>query len=518
MNTDYVGAHTLSPSLPPNLIAPPPPLRKPRRRRKTVIGVTPVENDFLGLPGLRTTATPEIGDFYIRVKAQQEKVASCPHCGCDTKQFKHNGTRTRPQLLLDEPRGFRRVLIELTRRTFRCAECNKSGLLPLSGVGKKERMTARLASHIEHMSLLRPHAEVALMTGISRRKVREVFDAYMPYLKKTVDFEPPRVIGLDSLEIRGKGCYAVVTDIERRLVLRMWKYAEEGEKNKTLVVRTLSRKLKRMAGTKHVEVVVIDMSSHLSCAVEKALPQAKIVIDRFHIQRMANEAMHAARRRVNKSLNEDERKSTIPRASVFCKRREHLTGSDRAYLKKQFSQYPALRLAYKAKEDFCRMWESASAAEAKQFYERWSLRLAVVADKRALYEILTEDFAELRSAMKNWGKYVYNYFDLKEKYTNAFTEWSNRRIRDVWRESRGCGIGVLRSKLIFGTWLMRRMRLEREWWGEGPSPTKRHRTPSPQPVETEGGAKATKRARTKKRVEKAKPRRPFTSVQMSFFE
>jgi transposase len=204
MNTDNVGAHTLSSSIPPDLVAPPPQPRRKLRRRKTVIEVTPVVNDFLGLPGLRTTAAPEIGDFYIRVKAQQEKVASCPQCGCDTKQFKHNGTRTRPQLLLDEPRGFRRVLIELTRRTFRCAECNKSGLLPLSGVGKKERMTDRLASHIEHMSLLRPHAEVALMTGISRRKVREVFDAYIPHLKKTVDFEPPRVIGLDSLKIRGK--------------------------------------------------------------------------------------------------------------------------------------------------------------------------------------------------------------------------------------------------------------------------------------------------------------------------
>jgi hypothetical protein len=56
------------------------------------------------------------------------------------------------------------------------------------------------------------------------------------------------------------------------------------------------------------------------------------------------------------------------------------------------------------------------------------------------------------------------------------------------------------------------MRLEREWWSDGLSPTKRHRTPSPQPIETEGGAKATKQVRAKKRVEKAKPRRPCTSV------
>src|SRR5205085_2766328 len=106
--------------------------------------VQPVPGDFLGLPGLRTSASPEIGDFYIRVRAKQERTAACPHCGCATKEFKHNGSRSKPQLLLDEPRGARRILVELTRRSFRCESCGKAGLLPLSGVGEGQRMTDRL--------------------------------------------------------------------------------------------------------------------------------------------------------------------------------------------------------------------------------------------------------------------------------------------------------------------------------------------------------------------------------------
>lgn len=182
---------------------------------------------------MRTSAPPEVSDFSVLVKAVHLAPDACPYCQCATKQFyASNGTsRTKVQHLLDEPLAFRRVRIELTRRNFRCEACGRSGLLPLWGVGERQRQTDRLVRHVEHASLFRPFAEVALTTGLSERKVRRVFDAHVRRLKETVEFDLPRVIGLDGIKIRKKGRFVVITDVERRLVLHVWNYSRASDKD-----------------------------------------------------------------------------------------------------------------------------------------------------------------------------------------------------------------------------------------------------------------------------------------------
>lgn len=46
-------------------------------------------------------------------------------------------------------------------------------------------------------------------------------------------------------------------------------------------------------GTGRVEVVVIDMVRPYRAAVREALPQARIIVDRLHLQWMANVASTA---------------------------------------------------------------------------------------------------------------------------------------------------------------------------------------------------------------------------------
>lgn len=457
-----------------------------------------VPGDFLGLPGLRTTVPPQVGDFSILVRAEQEWPNSCPYCGCADRRFRSNGTRSKkPQELLDEPRGFRRVRIELTRRNFRCDLCAASGLLPLWGVREGQRATDRLVGHVEHASLFRPFAEVELMTGLSRRKVKEVFDGYVNRLREAVSFEPPRVIGLDGIKIRKKGYFTVITDVERRLVLHMWRYSR-GKKNKNdrqAAVRSLVTLLREMNGAGQIEVVVMDMSSQYRSAVEEALPQSKIVIDRFHLQRMANEAVDCARIRLNKTLREEDREAEICSAAPLRKPFSRLKRHERKYLVEWLRKDPVLRAVYKRKEEFRRMWPSDSAAEARRFYEEWLLPFAEKAPDTEEDQLVRKDFHELHSAMGNWGEYIFNYFDLDRKPTNAFTEWANRRIRDVLRESRGCYVDVIRAKLIFGTWMRRRMKEGVGRWGESTVVMARTRRPSePKPKGISGEKKLKKLA------------------------
>lgn len=297
------------------------------------------------------------------------------------------------------------------------------------------------------------------MTRLSARKVREVFDVHVSHLEKTVVFELPRIIGLDGITIRKKGRFVVITDVERSLVLHVWNYSRASDKKDTqAATRALVSMLKKMDGAEQVESVIIDMSKQFRSAVEQAWPQARIVIDRFHIQRTVNEAMDNVRKRLLGELKKEVRNPKMCYASILRKRREKLTEHQSEYLEEWFSQYPILRKAYFAKEAFCNMWKSTSAAKAKRYYEKWSRQFAQTAHETREQAEMRKDFHVILSPLSEWGEQIYNYFDLNKKCTNAFTEWTNRRIRDVRRESRGCSVEVMRAKVIFGTWLRQRLK------------------------------------------------------------
>jgi hypothetical protein len=309
------------------------------------------------------------------------------------------------------------------------------------------------------------------------------------------------------------GRFVVITDVERRLVLHVWNYSRaSNKKDPEAATRALVAMLQKMDGAAQVKYVIIDMSPQFRCAVEQVLPQAKIVIDRFHIQRTANEAMDNTRRRLHKELKKQVSEAKMCHAAMLRKRWSGLKEHQREYLEGWFSQYPVLRTAYYAKEEFCRMWESGSAAEAQQYYEEWSRRFATTVLETREQEEMREDFNAILSPMGRWGEYIYNYFDLDRKHTNAFTEWSNRRIRDVVRESRGCSVGVMRAKLIFGTWLRKRLKEGGEKWGEKTVMEKRTRRPSVPAPNKGGGAKELKR------TQRPAPPRRILPGQLSLFE
>ena len=51
-----------------------------------------------------------------------------------------------------------------------------------------------------------------------------------------------------------------------------------------------------------IEWVAMDMYHVYKQVVRATLPQARIVVDRFHIQRMANDALEKLRKRIRKDL------------------------------------------------------------------------------------------------------------------------------------------------------------------------------------------------------------------------
>jgi transposase len=426
------------------------------------------------LPGLRTLCEPEIttDDRIIIRTEQSEHLSRCSHCGA---ALKRNGTR--PQVVRDEPRGLRSVWIEIRRQSYICTAetCGKPVQQPLHDVHERRRMTTRLIRYVQESALLDKFQMVALRTGLSVRTVREIFQEHVDSLDKTFQFKTPRVLGLDGIHIeRGDADGGSKPEGEHRNQENRDRLSrlERGvltdiEAGQVLNVRTNCSKdemvqgIEEIPGHEKIEVAVIDMSLALRNAVRKALPQAVIVIDRFHVQKYASDCIDNVRKRLRKQAEVKQAEVKLG-GSVMCDKdllRKHwnkLSPEEQENLQGWFRHLPELGLAYETKEAYFELWNSPSSGIARQRYQRWLDQLPPE---------LGVDFRPLLSVMKNWGDYIFNYFD--HRYTNAFTEQANRQIRDILRASRTCGFKTYRAKVVYGTMVKKQMEERRKMWAGG---------------------------------------------------
>lgn len=427
------------------------PSKKGRSRSSYPTNIPAAEQhfDYSGLSGLRTLCEPEIDEDRILIRAEQ--TGRLARCGACSAELKRNGTRR--QVLRDEPRGLRSVVIEIRRQNYRCKNCHSVTLQPLDGVNEKRRMTTRLLRYTQANALLDTFNMVALRTGLSSRSVREIFHEHVRSLDETFRFKTPRVLGLDGIFIerkrdqlqqlcRERNQRAVFTDIEVGQVVEVRENCTREE---------LVAGVKRIPRYEEIEIVVIDMSLALRAAVREVLPQAVIVIDRFHIQRYANDSMDSVRKRLRGDVDKKRGEPTMCDKDLLRKHWDDLSSEEQAYLKMWFGMKPELRLAYEVKEKYFELWDALSSDIARNRYRKWREQFPAE---------LEEDFKPLLSAMQNWGEYIFNYFD--HRFTNAFTEQSNRQIRDILRASRNCSFETYRAKIIYGTELRKRMEGRRE--------------------------------------------------------
>ena len=61
-----------------------------------------------------------------------------------------------------------------------------------------------------------------------------------------------------------------------------------------------------------VEIVSMDMWKPYRRAVQAVLPQARTVVDKFHVVRMANEALEKVRKGLRKKLTSNQRRTLNP--------------------------------------------------------------------------------------------------------------------------------------------------------------------------------------------------------------
>lgn len=127
-------------------------------------------------------------------------------------------------------------------------------------------------------------------------------------------FETPKWLGIDEIHIIRRP-RLVLTNIERRTI-----YDIKPNRNKETVIQRLSE----ISDRTFIEYVTMDMWKPYKDTVNTILPHAKVVVDKFHVVRMANQALDNVRKSLKTHMSQKERRTLMRERFILLKRKHDL--------------------------------------------------------------------------------------------------------------------------------------------------------------------------------------------------
>ncbi len=380
--------------------------------------------DILNLPNLRARKTNDLGNHY-RISADNlAEVQCCPHCG--NEEFYKHGSQY--QKYMDTPIHGKQVVIEIYRRRLLCRKCGKTSFEPLPDIDSKRLATRRLVSYIEQRCLTETFMALAREVGVDNKTIRNIFDDYVEKKREEHLFKTPEVLGIDELKIIGD-YRAMLTNINHLALFDMLPSRKQVN---------LLNYFEVLPDKQNITTVVMDMWRTYRNVANTMLPGRLIVVDKFHVVRMANDGLERVRKRIRKGLDRSTRLKMKNERFVLLKRKVELTPEETAKTQKWFSLFPELGLAYDAKEAFFDIYDYPSRSAAESAAAKWASLLPMEIGK---------DFRDLTTALGNWHREIFNYYE--NPVTNAYTESLNGVARYINRMGRGYSFDVLRARLLY---------------------------------------------------------------------
>ena len=342
----------------------------------------------------------------------QRRTHTCPECESIT-QCVHD---YRTQIVKDIPALGKRLLWQYEKRRYRCTCCGKKFYESNYLLPKRHRLTNRLASYcLAQLHRKCPQSEIAKEAGVSPSTIGR----WMNMLSYGKPKSLPKVLSID--EFRGntdRGKFqCILTAPESRAIFDILptRYATD-----------LHSYFRSFPNRKEVQYVVMDMNKEYLSLAKHHFPNAKVVVDRFHVVRYCTWALENVRKRVQKNLPGEQRKYFKRSRRLLLARMLNLSDENKATVERMLLVSPDLREAYLLKEKFYEFMDSSDSAQAKKRLDAFRL-FAAIAD--------IPEFSACLTMLHNWHDYILNAFDCS--YSNGFTEGMNNAIKVIKRVAFG---------------------------------------------------------------------------------
>ena len=350
--------------------------------------------------------------------------AHCPKCKSRNVRAHNHRERT----LIGLPNGKCQVRFVVPIRKVVCRDCKAVTYERVAFAAYKNARITRLLAK----KLLARAADVSMKSlaeeyRISWRTVRDAIEDGLRKRYRRRDYSKVTNIGIDELyvfrhERPSRKYITTVRDQDGKAVL---------EVARGKGAAALKRFERKMAPFKaNIKTVSMDMASSYNSWAEEFLPDATIIIDRFHVIKALNDRVDKARRRVMAMVDDKTAKEIKGNRYVFLKNREMLTPKEEKKLDRaiKIKECAALAEVHLFKERMRSIYANAKTfVDAAPLFDGW------IEDAKA------SDVPELKSAAKTFERNrdgILAYWS-SGGMNNAATEGFNRKTRGLLETAYG---------------------------------------------------------------------------------
>jgi transposase len=378
---------------------------------------------LVGLDEFVVLAAREIDGELIVDVAVARGEAPCPACGVFSARVKE---RRRQRVRDDRSFGRPTTLVWFKRR-FHCQEpaCDRRSFTESTGeVPARSRLTERLRRAIGRAARSRSIAAVAAEHQLGWWTTWRAARAEAERLLAQRPQGPPARLGLDETTFRRPQRFATgLVDLDSG---RLWDLVE-GRSKKVVTDRLAALGV----DVASIEDVVIDPFAGYKAAVRHQAPLARRTADKFHIVKLAGQAVTDVRCRRQQELTGHRGRHDDPfyRARRdLLRARERLSehGWDRLQAAFRADPYDELECAWTLKEALRDLYTATSRADAERDLHAWH-------DLAARYDV--PETNRLGTTLRAWEHEILNYFD--SRLSNGPTEGRNLIIKQVKRQGFG---------------------------------------------------------------------------------
>jgi transposase len=394
----------------------------------------------LDIPNVRVLQTDltQADEFILTVESTLT-TTTCRRCG---RLLTEQHGEDRPRLLRHLPILGRVVYLRIRPKRFRCPYCDDhpTTTQELDWYDPNALHTKAYERHLIVQMVNSTVTDVVAKEDVSYDALLGILDRW---IATTIDWqalEPFTVLGIDEIALK-KGHRDFVAVLTAKTATgRLHVLAILPDRLKATVAAWLQAIPEEHR--RRIHTVCTDMWEGYVTAVRDVLPDATLVIDRFHVARHYRDGVDQLRkqelRRLRATLPEEQQDELKHILWPSRKRPADLDEEEQAQLERFLVHSPALRQALRLREELTTIFDTArSKADGLRRIRFWRQRVS----KSGL-----RCFDGFLSLLDTWLDLITNYFI--DHQTSAFVEGLNNKLKVLKRRCYGlCNVGRLFQRL-----------------------------------------------------------------------
>ena len=359
------------------------------------------------------------------VLENQSSHATCPNCGTHSNSVKNYRTYH----IIHPTHSSAHFQLFVRKRCFRCcnSSCNtKYFTEQIYNLKKKHIYTQAFETLLEnlykHMDLptIQKHLFDKYNLSVPLATIwHKLKDKPMQFQTQLTDIQNAKYIGLDEFSYaKGNSFGVLVVNIDKRKIADM----VAGGRNQKTAEGALS-----IFNPNTVEACAIDMCEPFKNAIQKRFPNALIVIDKFHVIQLLNDAFKELIKRILPSLPlNDSQSSYFNKCSrwILLRANETLSNDQRAELPALLSLNQELNKIYEFKELFRNIYKIKDINSAHSQFHSWLIH----AKASHIPELVS-----VANTYSEWFTFIFNYWHCP--ISNAITEGKVHKIKVFRRKA-----------------------------------------------------------------------------------